>query len=570
MKKFFIALAFLATISVIFSSSLSEIDLIMESMKGKPKKEMFKVFHYIHKKTYPLESEEGINRYKIFKKNLKWVEEKNNQLAKKVYGITEFMDITEEEFKKTYLMDPITLEKNMNFSQETAFAKTSEKNENGKNTLLELEEDEIIEQIVSQTPTSIDWRNIMNPAKNQQSCGSCWSFAAMAAVEGNVNLKFQTLPNLSEQYLVDCDTNDGGCNGGWPTRTFEWLKSNGVVDQTVSPYIAKQTLCKISEFASLRKNLIKSFSYCEKGTAGKECSKDIWLKLLAQGPIVVAMDASDAGFSKYKPLNEEAWIPETCGKINHAVVAVGYKIEDGQDYLIVRNSWGINWGINGYFKVPASSHCGILDYGWLPEIQAADTPFPQPICPNFWSKCDFIGNKVSTCDGVSDFTATIGGKASSFDKNNSSTPYFNFFTQPGCKGTPIWNYDSFKCDATHYNYKTKPIFSAASDSIRLPWGCIAHFDKPCFTGNKTVICNSVSDLTAAKFNFSSGSIYINPYSVKSIIFFEDVKFSGKALGIKNKSKVNTEDVAGLNEAMAKAKSFGMFIRGMDEPYDPNW
>jgi len=566
MKYFFIAVALFATLSIIISSSFSEIDLIMDSMKGKPKKEMFKVFHYVHKKTYSLNSEEGIKRYTIFKQNLKWVENKNNQLGKQVYGITQFMDITDEEFRQTYLMNPVTLEKNMKYSN-------INKENSGKkegNNIFELEEDEIIEQKNSQTPASIDWRHIMNPAKDQGSCGSCWSFAAMAAVEGNVNLKLKNLPNLSEQYLVECDTNDNGCNGGWPTRTFEWLKNNGVVDQNVSPYIGKQTLCKVSEFASSRKNLIKGFSYCESGTAGKECTKEIWLKLLAQGPIVVAMDASDEGFGKYKPSKEEPWTPKTCGKVNHAVTAVGYITENGNEYLIVRNSWGANWGINGHFKVPLSNHCGIIDNGWLPEIQAADTPFPQRVCPTFFSQCKYSGKSVSTCDGDTDFQASIGGKVSSFNTNNSTAPNFNFFSQPNCRGEPMWNYGNFECDEEHYKYKTDPILSAASDSNDFGGTCIVHFDKPCFTGKRTIICNSIPDLAVAKFTFTPGSLYLPSFNVKTVIFFEDIKFSGRGYGIKNKSRFNTEDFKEINEAMSKAKSLAIVTRTQDEPIDPDW
>jgi hypothetical protein len=47
---------------------------------------------------------------------------------------------------------------------------------------------------------------------------------------------------------------------------------------------------------------------------------------------------------------------ESCGeRTNHAIVAVGWGTEDGEDYFIVRNSWGASWGDDGYGKIAANS-----------------------------------------------------------------------------------------------------------------------------------------------------------------------------------------------------------------------
>ena len=570
MKKFFIALVLLATIGAIFASTLSEIDLIMDTMKSKPKKELFKVFHFLHKKTYSLDSEEGLMRFKIFKENIRWTDQKNAQLGKQVYGITNFMDITEEEFRKVYLMDPFFMQNSIN-NLKFRNTQSAPKTEAPKSAFEIYEEEEIPEPIVSQTPTNIDWRHMMNPAKDQKSCGSCWSFAAIASIEGTYNINYQKLLNLSEQYLLECDTADNGCNGGWPTRTFDWLKSNGVVENKDSVYLNKRTVCQSSKFEPIRKNLIKDFDYCEKGVAGKECTREIWMNLLARGPVVVAMDASDQGFSMYKPKNQEAWVPAKCGKVNHAVTAVGFVTENKIDFLIVRNSWGVNWGFEGTFKVPVSNHCGILDYSWLPQVQKGEEPFPQAICPKFYSQCDYKGNSVSTCNGVPDMVAAIGSKAMSFDTNESTvSPYFNFFTEAKCKGKPIFNYESFKCASTNWSYKSKDIKSASPYNIHLPWGCIQHFDQSCFAGKKTLICQSVDDLELSGFSFTPGSMYIYDYTVKSVVFFEEKKFRGAAFGIRNNHFFNTEDVAALNAFMIKAKSVMIVPRDINEPYDPNY
>ena len=64
---------------------------------------------------------------------------------------------------------------------------------------------------------SVDWRDSNNvpPVKEQGSCGSCWSFATVATVESAYSIAGGNMLDLSEQQLVDCDTENLGCNGGW-------------------------------------------------------------------------------------------------------------------------------------------------------------------------------------------------------------------------------------------------------------------------------------------------------------------------------------------------------------------
>jgi hypothetical protein len=86
---------------------------------------------------------------------------------------------------------------------------------------------------------SIDWREkgVVNPVKLQGSCGSCWAFGAISAIESQVAIKFGFLPNLSEQNLADCVYDRNGCHGGSAATAFDYIKKNGGIDtQEGYPY----------------------------------------------------------------------------------------------------------------------------------------------------------------------------------------------------------------------------------------------------------------------------------------------------------------------------------------------
>jgi len=79
-----------------------------------------------------------------------------------------------------------------------------------------------------------------SPIKDQGGCGSCWSFAAIGAIENIYHKLTGNLTVFSEQYLVDCDNQDGGCGGGWPSNTFNWISQNGIIKQDLLKYKGSQ------------------------------------------------------------------------------------------------------------------------------------------------------------------------------------------------------------------------------------------------------------------------------------------------------------------------------------------
>ena len=96
---------------------------------------------------------------------------------------------------------------------------------------------------------TVDWRDsgCVNPVQDQGSCGSCWAFAATASVESSYCIGGGALYKLSEEQLVNCDTdgNDGGCDGGLAFYAWDYLQTHGQMLGSEYPYTATDNnVCK--------------------------------------------------------------------------------------------------------------------------------------------------------------------------------------------------------------------------------------------------------------------------------------------------------------------------------------
>ena len=98
-------------------------------------------------------------------------------------------------------------------------------------------------------PQPIDWvaKGAVTSIKDQGICGSCWSFSATGAVEGQNFIKHGTSISLSEQELMDCDTHelDHGCHGGEPHIAMEWVINNTLNGNGGQ---ASETTCKVYNY----------------------------------------------------------------------------------------------------------------------------------------------------------------------------------------------------------------------------------------------------------------------------------------------------------------------------------
>ncbi|GAB6020865.1 hypothetical protein CHUAL_003515 [Chamberlinius hualienensis] len=209
-------------------------------------------------------------------------------------------------------------------------------------------------------PDSFDWRlrGAVTPVKDQAICGSCWTFGTVATIEGAYFLKTGNLVKLSEQSLVDCawGEQNNGCDGGEDWRAYQWIMRNGGIpsDESYGPYIGQDGFCR----ADQSNKLAEMTGYVNVTQGDIEALK---IALVSHGPISVAIDASHKDLSFYSHgVYYNPKCNNTAEGLDHAVLAVGYGTQDGEDYWIIKNSWSTYWGNDGYVLMSRrNNNCGV-------------------------------------------------------------------------------------------------------------------------------------------------------------------------------------------------------------------
>lgn len=244
-------------------------------------------------------------------------------------------------------------------------------------------------QSILDTPDEFNWMNVDGTdwttiVKHQGNCGSCWDFAAIGALESRIMIEEQCSglqPDLAEQYALSClpasANNYGqGCYGGTPYKAYFYIMDeteegnyyNGIIPESCFPYQASHDVPCEDKCEDWIDHLIP-ITGCEEfflefdydTPENRAILKSI---IYEGGPVAVALNVTQDFIDywgihhspdDYYPDTDEPW----GNRLNHIVVIVGWKddlsIENG-GYWIVKNSWGTDWGYNGFFN---------LEYGGL-------------------------------------------------------------------------------------------------------------------------------------------------------------------------------------------------------------
>ncbi|KAJ4701705.1 Cysteine proteinase [Melia azedarach] len=318
--------------------------------------------------------DEKEKRFEIFKDNLRFIDEHNSENRTYKVGLNRFADLTNDEYRSMYL---------------------GARSGASKSSLKAKRSNRYQPRVGESLPESVDWRKggAVVGVKDQGSCGSCWAFSTIAAVEGINKIVTGDLISLSEQELVDCDTSyNEGCNGGLMDYAFEFIINNGGIDTEEDyPYQAVDGICD-----TYRKNAkVVTIDDYEDVPVNDEKALQ---KAVANQPVSVAIEAGGRAFQFY----ESGIFSGRCGTaLDHGVTAVGYGTENGVDYWIVKNSWGGSWGESGYIRMErnlgntATGKCGIAMEASYPIKKGQNPPNPGPsppspvkpptVCDNYYS-----------------------------------------------------------------------------------------------------------------------------------------------------------------------------------------
>ncbi|KAJ8761509.1 hypothetical protein K2173_001643 [Erythroxylum novogranatense] len=269
-------------------------------------------------------------RYNNFKENVKFIESFNKD-SNRTYelGINRFADMTREEFSAIYNQYKVTHYPSR--SPTTPFS-------HGK---------------VNSVPRRVDWRKrgAVTPAKSQGKCGI-------------TKISTGKLTRVSVQEIIDCDKYGQGCNGGFLDEAFQFIIQNkGLTSAAEYPYEDKEGTCKRKK-AEHSVARIRGYEYVPAN------NERALLNAVSLQPVSAVIDAGSSAIQFYK----SGVFTGYCGtEMNHAVAIVGYGSTPAKKYWIVKNSWGSDWGENGYIRLlrnfkSKEGLCGIAKQGIYPTM----------------------------------------------------------------------------------------------------------------------------------------------------------------------------------------------------------
>lgn len=217
--------------------------------------------------------------------------------------------------------------------------------------------------VYGQLPPSYDWRNIegtnyITPIKNQGNCNACFAFATVAALESQIIKTYgiSFLKDMSEQTVISCGSSGTCTSGGDKVKASSYLYNTGIPLESCFPYTGTDVSCGNACANWVDHQMCKFTGYTVRNSPTiAQIKSDIY----TYGPIVADMRLLADFRNQYNNWPNKIYTAcfageGTCNDTGegHDVLVIGYN--DEGEYFICKNSWGREWGDNGYFKIAYS------------------------------------------------------------------------------------------------------------------------------------------------------------------------------------------------------------------------
>ena len=215
-------------------------------------------------------------------------------------------------------------------------------------------------------PESFDWRaqfpHCVQTPVSQGNCSASYALATTSMVADRICQQSNTTVTLSAQEVIDCDKGNYGCDGGYVSRALSWGKRKGFIPESCYPFNGTKNECSVEDhlesnecrFAS---NFYKVIDYCL-----AQDDRGIKREILKNGPVIAQMVIYTDFLTYSSGLYHRT---DDAFKFNgqHIVKILGWEKQgDGQEYWIVQNTFGEDWGEGGYVRVLASDKSTQLDF----------------------------------------------------------------------------------------------------------------------------------------------------------------------------------------------------------------
>ncbi|XP_063992142.1 cathepsin O-like isoform X1 [Diachasmimorpha longicaudata] len=313
---------------------------------------LFETYVSYYNKSYRHDPEEYGRKFGRFQRSLRQIERMNRLRSTQesaYYGLTEFSDLSEEEFLSLALRPDLSArgERHRNDCHRRRTHDPLPERLNRVKRLIDI-------------PPKFDWRTkgVVTPVRAQGSCGACWAYTVVACVESMVAIKNSTLRSFSVQEMIDCAGNGNfGCNGGDICSLLSWLEDNEVpiLPESDYPVTGTSGTCLVdrSKTSTVRVGDFTCDSYVDS-------EEELISTLVNHGPVAAAVNALT--WQNYLGGIIQYHCDGAFSMLNHAVQIVGYDRSGPTPFYIVRNSWGPLFGNKGYLYIAIGKNiCGIAN-----------------------------------------------------------------------------------------------------------------------------------------------------------------------------------------------------------------